>query len=45
MKKTIGETGLGKNNFIVLSDFIRFCSDKYLFSEFDMDKKKNILND
>jgi hypothetical protein len=45
MKKTVGEAGLFKGNLIVLSDYIKYCSDKYVFSEFDMDKKKKILND
>jgi len=44
-KSTVGEAGVGRSNYPVLQDYIRFCSDKYSFSEFDTDKKKKILND
>ncbi|EAR94381.2 EF hand protein (macronuclear) [Tetrahymena thermophila SB210] len=44
-KSTVGEAGVGKSNYPVLQDYIRFCSDKYNYSEFDIDKKKKILND
>lgn len=44
-KSTVGEASVGKSGYVVLEDYIRLCSDKYTYSEFNVDKKKKILND
>jgi hypothetical protein len=45
-KSTVGEVGSGNSHaYPVLSDYIRLCSEKYVYEEFDTEKKKRILND